>query len=269
MNTTGDTTQFSTLDAQTDPRFFIQYLDAGNTLEDVKKLKQVMRAHLELHDGLHLLDIGCGTGDDVRVLAQIVGPRGRSVGVDASAVMIEEAQRRHAASGLSVAFTVGDAQHLEFADASFDRCRAERVLMHLAHPERALAEMVRVVRPGGKIVVFDMDWGMMFVDSPYQETTRTIIHAFSDGMRHGWIGRSLPRLFQAVGLVEVTCVPHTIHLDYAFAHRLFDGHLPKVQAAGFVSADELTRWWQHLDQAEAAGQFHAGQLGFVVSGRKR
>jgi|GraSoiStandDraft_50_1057286.scaffolds.fasta_scaffold2519757_1 ubiquinone/menaquinone biosynthesis C-methylase UbiE len=81
MGPTRDTTQFPTLDAQTDPCFFIQYLDAGNALEDVKKLKQMMMAHLELHDGLHLLDIGCGTGDDVRVLAQVVGPRGRSVGV--------------------------------------------------------------------------------------------------------------------------------------------------------------------------------------------
>jgi ubiquinone/menaquinone biosynthesis C-methylase UbiE len=269
MDDTGDTTQFPALDQQTDPRFFIQYLDAGNALDDIKQLKQVMIAQLELHESLCLLDVGCGTGDDVRALAQVVGPDGRSIGVDASAVMIAEAQRRHAAAGLSVAFTVGNAQHLAFADASFDRCRAERVLMHLDHPERAVAEMVRVVRPGGKIVVFDMDWGMMFVDSPYQETTRTILQAFSDGMRHGWIGRGLPRLFQATGLADVTCVPHTVHLDYAFAHRLFDGHLTRVQATGLVSAAELTRWWQHLTAAEAAGQFHAGQLGFVVSGRKR
>jgi ubiquinone/menaquinone biosynthesis C-methylase UbiE len=47
-----------------------------------------------------------------------------------------------------VAIVVGDAQHLVFADATFDRCRAERVLMHLDHPEQALAEMVRVVRLG-------------------------------------------------------------------------------------------------------------------------
>jgi hypothetical protein len=76
MDTTGDTTQFPTLDRQTDPRFFIQYLDAGNVLEDVKRLKQVM---------------------------------------------IAETQHRHAASGLSVAFVVGNARHLWFADASFDR----------------------------------------------------------------------------------------------------------------------------------------------------
>lgn len=269
MGSAGDTTQFPTLDQQTDPRFFIHYLDAGNALADIKTLKQVMIAQLALRDGLRLLDVGCGTGDDVRALAQVVGLRGRSVGVDSSAVMIAEAQRRHVASGLSVAFVVGDAQHLMFADASFDRCRAERLLMHLDHPEQALAEMVRVVRPGGRGVVFDMDWGMVFVDSPYQETTGKILQAFSDGMKHGWIGRSLPRLFQAAGLAEVTCVPHVVHTDYVFAHRLFDGYLTTVQAAGVVSADEVTRWWQHLAQAEAAGQFHLGQLGFVVSGRKR
>jgi ubiquinone/menaquinone biosynthesis C-methylase UbiE len=269
MEHTGDTTQFPTLDQQTDPRFFIQYLDAGNALADVQRLKQVILTQLELGSGLHLLDVGCGTGDDVRALVRVVGAHGRSIGVDASAVMITEAQHRHAAPGLPIAFMVGNAQHLAFADASFDRCRAERVLMHLEHPEQALAEMVRVVRPGGKIVVFDMDWGMAFVDSPYQETTRTILQAFSDGMYHGWIGRSLPRLFQAVGLVEVTCVPHTVHLDYAFAQCLFAGYLRTVQAAGVVSAEELTRWWQALAQAEEAGHLHVGQLGFVVSGRKR
>src|SRR5262247_1420216 len=68
MEHIGDTTQFSTLDQQTDPRFFIQYLDAGNALADVKRLKQVMMAQLELGSGLHLLDVGCGTGDDVRAL---------------------------------------------------------------------------------------------------------------------------------------------------------------------------------------------------------
>lgn len=65
------------------------------------------------------------------------------------------------------------------------------------------------------------------------------------------------------------CVPHLVHMDYAFAQRLFAGYLRTVQAAGVVSAEECTRWWQSLEQAEAAGQFHAGQLGFVVSGRKR
>jgi ubiquinone/menaquinone biosynthesis C-methylase UbiE len=269
MENTGDVTRFTTVDQQTDPSFFIKFLDAGNALEDIKQVKQVMLARLELCDGLSLLDVGCGTGDDVRDLAPLVGPRGRIVGIDVSSAMIAEAQHRHTALGLPVEFLEGDAQALQFPDAAFDRCRTERMLMHLNAPEHALAEMVRVVRPGGRVVVFDFDWDTVFVDSPYKETTRKIVQTFSDGIKHGWIGRSLPRLFHAAGLTEITCVPHAVRIYYAFAQRLLDGHLAKAQATGILSADELTCWWEHLEKAEAAGQFHLGFLGFVVGGRKR
>jgi ubiquinone/menaquinone biosynthesis C-methylase UbiE len=268
MENTDDITRFTRVDQQTDPSFFIRFLDAGNALEDIKQVKRVMVAQLELRDGLSLLDVGCGTGDDVRDLAPLVGPRGRIVGVDVSVAMIAEAKHRHAALGLPVEFLAGDAQKLKFPDASFDRCRTERMLMHLDNPEQALAEMVRVVRPSGRIVVFDFDWDTVFVDSPHKVTTRKIVHTFSDGIKHGWIGRSLPRLFHASGLTEVTCVPHAVRIYGAFAHRLFDGHLAKAQDTGILSADELACWWEHLEKAEAAGQFHLGFLGFVVSGRK-
>jgi SAM-dependent methyltransferase len=142
------------------------------------------------------------------------------------------------------------------------------MLMHLDDPEQALAEMVRVVRPGGRIVAYDFDWDMVFTDSPYKETTRKIIHTFSDGLKQGWIGRSLPRLCQAAGLVEVAYIPHAVHLDYVFARRLFDGDLAKAQAAGVLSANELGGWWEHLEKAEIAGQFHLGILEFVVGARK-
>jgi ubiquinone/menaquinone biosynthesis C-methylase UbiE len=160
MENTGDVTRFTIVDQQTDPSFFIKFLDAGNALEDIEQVKRVMLAQLELHDGLSMLDVGCGTGDDVRDLAPLVGPRGRIVGVDVSGAMIAEAKHRHAALGLPIEFLEGDAQKLEFPDASFDRCRTERMLMHLDHPEQALAEMVRVVRPGGWVVVFDFDWDL-------------------------------------------------------------------------------------------------------------
>ena len=145
MEHRGDITRFTAVDRQVDPGFFITFLDAGNALEDIKSVKRVMLAQLELCDGVSLLDVGCGTGDDVRDLAQLVGPRGRVVGVDVSGAMITEAKKRHATSELPVEFVEGDAQNLTFPDASFDHCRTERMLMHLDDPEKALAEMVRVV----------------------------------------------------------------------------------------------------------------------------
>jgi len=183
--------------------------------------------------------------------------------------MIAEATCRHATTGLPIAFLVGDAHHLAFAPATFDRCRTERTLLHLDHPEQALAELVRVVRPGGQVVVFDFDWDMTFIDHPDKQLTRMLVQACSDAVKHGWIGRHLPRLFHTVGLVEVTSVPQAVRIPYAIAHHLFDGLLANLQAAGSVSVEALTQWWQPLEQAEEAGQLCFGQLGFVVSGRKR
>ena len=70
MEHRGDITRFTAVDRQVDPGFFITFLDAGNALEDIKSIKRVMTAQLDLYDGVSLLDVGCGTGDDVRDLAQ-------------------------------------------------------------------------------------------------------------------------------------------------------------------------------------------------------
>ena len=263
-----DMTRFTRVDEQVDPRIFITFLDAVNALADMHSIKQLMISQLELRSGLQVLDVGCGVGDDVRDLAGLIGDRGRVVGVDFSAAMIAEAKKRYATSKLPIEFVEGDAQHLTFPDASFDRCRTERMLMHLDEPEQALAEMVRVVRPGGKVVVFDFDWDTLFIDSPYKETTRKFVREYSDGLKHGWIGRRLPRLFREAGLTEIVSEPHVLRFDYAFTRRLFEGRMAKAQAEGVFSAEELANWWTQVEQAEAAGQLHFGLFGFVVGGRK-
>jgi ubiquinone/menaquinone biosynthesis C-methylase UbiE len=264
----GDVTRFTTVDRQADPRFFIEFLDAGNAHEEIKRMKRIMIDQLDLLDGHSLLDVGSGTGDDVRDLARLVAPRGRVVGLDFSGAMIAEARTRHGQSGLPVEFVQGDAQQLEFPDATFDRCRTERMLMHLDRPERALAEMVRVVRPGGRVVVFDFDWDTVFADIPDKATTRKIVRSFSDSMKHGWIGRSLPRLFRAAGLTDVVNIPYPINVPYTFSRRLFDGHLARAKEAGTLSADEVATWWTQLEKADAAGHFNVGFLGFIVGGTR-
>jgi SAM-dependent methyltransferase len=162
----------------------------------------------------------------------------------------------------------GDAQHLGFANEAFDACRAERVLMHLARPERALMEMARVVRSGGRLVVFDFDWDTIFIDSRYKQTTRKIARLYSDTILSGWIGRTLPRLFCEAGLRDVTSVPCAVRPHYASAHGVFDGVVAKAMTQGVLSSEEVTRWWQDLAQAQSRGLFHFGFLGFVVAARK-
>src|SRR5438105_8746083 len=108
---------------------------------------------LRLTPGCSALDAGCGFGTDAAEMAVQVAPGGRVVGADRSEVMIAAAQDRHPAGGLS--FLVGDVANLAFADGSFDACRASTVLMHVDDPGAATAEMVGVVRPGGRVRGFE------------------------------------------------------------------------------------------------------------------
>src|SRR5215467_14494169 len=108
---------------------------------------------------------------------------GRLVGLDASAAWIAWARRRaqaiHAAP-VPVTCEIGEVQELPFPDATFDACRAARLL----DGALALGGMVRVTRPGGRIVVVDFDWDTLIIDHPDKERTRTFIQSHADAIRN-------------------------------------------------------------------------------------
>jgi demethylmenaquinone methyltransferase/2-methoxy-6-polyprenyl-1,4-benzoquinol methylase len=97
------------------------------------------------------LDVACGSGKLTAVLARTAGPGGRVVGLDFSAQMLEVARRDHP----GIAFLEGDALNLPFAEAGFDATTIAFGLRNLADPVRGLREMMRVVKPGGHMVVLE------------------------------------------------------------------------------------------------------------------
>jgi ubiquinone/menaquinone biosynthesis C-methylase UbiE len=264
---TGNVTLFTAVDRTSDPEFFTRFLDEANRL--VAGSKQLVLDGLRLRPGQAVLDLGCGTGADVAALARIVGDGGQAVGIDVSESLIAEAQRRWDDSGLPVEFRVGDAQALDVEDASFDACRIERMLMHVPDEQQSIAEAVRVTRGGGRIVAFDFDWDTLIVDSPHKETTRAIARSFSDGIRHGWIGRQMPRLFREHGLADVTVEPYQVFVPLEFFELLLGGHLVHAQEAGVVRAADVERWWTDLRAAADSGDFLATFTAFIVAGTKR
>lgn len=222
--------------------------------------------------GAHLLDIGCGPGDDVRALAQMVGSTGRVVGVDNSEAMIAEARKRAEGLNLPVEYSVGDAHHLDFADNTFDGCRAERVFQHVENPGQVLLEMVRVACPGGRIVVLDPDFDTLVIDAKDRALTRRILNFRCDHIvRNGWIGRQLPALFREAQLTEITISADTwLPTDYAIAAQLLRlrEHTERAREAGAVSATEAASWLGELEEAGKTGRFFAAMTFFFVSGRK-
>ena len=111
-----------------------------------------------LRPGLRVLDAGCGPGSITVGLATAVAP-GEVVGVDLAPSVLDQARQRAAAAGLrNVRFQSASVLQLPFEDHSFDIAFAHTLLEHVGDPPAALAELCRVVRPGGLVAVRDVDW---------------------------------------------------------------------------------------------------------------
>jgi ubiquinone/menaquinone biosynthesis C-methylase UbiE len=102
-----------------------------------------------------VLDLGCGTGDDVLALAERLGPEARVIGIDTDLELVDEAWRRARNVALNVSFAVSDAHALAFAPDTFDAVRADRLFSHVGDELRVLSEIWRVLRPGGRLILHE------------------------------------------------------------------------------------------------------------------
>jgi SAM-dependent methyltransferase len=207
-------------------------------------------------------------GDDVRAIAGLVGQSGLVVGIDPSNAMIAESKRRANDCDLPVEFTISDARKLEFADASFDRVRTDRVLMFVPEVQEAIAEIVRVLRPTGRVVASEIDHETHFLDSRCPEVTRKVLRLFAESAPQPCLGKQLARLFSEAGLQKVKSVPRVVLAHYNFFCRVYHGFLTSAIARGCLTEADITFWLRDLAACEADGAFNYGLVVFTVSGEK-
>jgi SAM-dependent methyltransferase len=241
--------------------------------EMLQKDKQRTYELMRVASGDHVLDVGCGTGVDTLALAEIIGPNGLSVGLDYDAAMITKAKRRASSAGLArrVHFDLADAVPLPFVADTFAATRSERLFQHLAEPEDALAEMVRVTRPGGWIVVLDPDHGSFSMDFPDSDLERRLARFRSDLFRNGYSGRQLYRQFRQEGLSDIHIELRPIYLtSYPVAREeaMLDRLEREAVAAGIATLAEIHDWQDTLMRADADGHFFASVCLTLAAGRK-
>jgi arsenite methyltransferase len=107
--------------------------------------------------GEDVLDVGCGAGMDTLIAAQMVGPTGSVTGIDMTPEMVAKARHSVAEMALSaVAIVEGSAEQLPFPDASFDVVISNGVIDLIPDKDAVFAEIVRVLRPGGRIQLADV-----------------------------------------------------------------------------------------------------------------
>src|SRR5580692_397851 len=114
---------------------------------------------------LDALDAGCGTGF---LSLELAGRGHRVTGIDFAPAMLAEARRKAAERGFAIRFEQGDAEQLPFTPGSFDLAMCRHLLWTLPHPEAAIDEWIRVLRPGGRLVVLDGQFDPGFLVEPAQ-----------------------------------------------------------------------------------------------------
>jgi demethylmenaquinone methyltransferase/2-methoxy-6-polyprenyl-1,4-benzoquinol methylase len=184
--------------------------------------------------GERWLDVACGTADLSLMLAQAVGPAGAVEGVDLSPAMLAVGRAKVERAGLGdrIRLVEGDALDLPYPDESFDGAVVGFGLRNMTDVRRAVAEMRRVVRPGGRVLSLE-------VSHPEQPLVALGFHIYFDGIvpvlgllagkgwrPYAWLPKSLrtfpgrralEAIFREAGLVEVSSVPLT--LGAAAIHR--------------------------------------------------
>jgi 2-polyprenyl-3-methyl-5-hydroxy-6-metoxy-1,4-benzoquinol methylase len=248
---------FSDVDGSCDRSTLVAALDEQADYPAIERLRAKGIRGLAPGAGHRLLDAGCGTGDVTRRLAAAVGATGTVVGVDASSTMLAEARRRATGAGVPIELRHSDLTDLDAGDGEFDGVYCERVFQHLDDPRAALAELVRVTRPGGRIVVIDTDWGMHALHGADQILTSRVVSCWPEHARNGLAGRQLPALFTAAGLADPVIVADTITSRDPRPPSLqpFATMAAFARRVGGLTPEEADRWLDELAAAGAHGTF--------------
>ena len=247
------------------PQYFIDFLDFLDRQEQIRNLREEAAKRLRLERGQKVLDLGCGIGGATFPLAEIIGPAGLAVGVDISSAMIEVAARR-ANGGVGIEFRVGEACAIPYADKFFDAARCERVFLYLPDRMGAIREMMRVVKPGGRIVVMDTELDSTAVYSKKLTLTRKMTSIVAATMPNPNSARDLPALAKQAGLKDTRAETFAIATPYEFFLKVMAGSLVKAAEAGTVARAEMDEWLEEQASLEASGDFFQAWHFVLVTG---
>jgi SAM-dependent methyltransferase len=253
---------FTRVDDDVRPRAWVECLDRLHAEPFYREYKARVRAMLDPRPFGRYLEVGSGVGTDALAVQATV------IGVDRSLTMACEARAR----GLTRAL-VADADALPLTAASVDGCWSDRTFQHLVHPDRALAEMVRVLKVGGTIVVVDPDYGTQAMEFPDQHLVRKVLdyrayRALRNGtLAHGMGGRFLDAGLGDVSVEEkVLVVRDPRSVDHVMGLRSW---ARAAMSHGTMTGDEVHRWETLYDETVARGAFLWSVTFFITTGRKR
>lgn len=216
---------------------------------------------LEPREGERIVDIGSGPGLLMADLAAVVGPSGHVTGLEISDSMLAVARRRFAGLPTADRITLvkGDAAALPFPDESFDAATSTQVYEYVPDVGQALAELYRVLRPGGRALILDTDWASIVWNATDQARMDRVVAAWIGRFADPHLPRSLSRRLRDAGF-HIRQRHTLVLLNPEYDPNTYSAANISIMADFVTSRHDLTpeevqAWQQDLIQLAAEGRY--------------
>lgn len=244
-------------------------IEALYRIRDAARRRGIVRGALGPQPGESILDVGCGPGFYCAELLEEVGTEGSVVGLDSSRPMLELAARRCEGHN-NVAFREADATSLPVEDASFDGALCVQVLEYVPDITVGLAAMHRALRPGGRIVVWDVDWATVSWHSDDPGRMRRVLDAWDGHLAHPSLPATLATEMRSVGFEDVGMAAHAFASAELNPETYGAALFPFIAnyVAGSVGEEEAEAWAAEQRDLGERGEFFFTCTQFCFTGRR-
>lgn len=238
---------------------------------DILRRRTLIRDTLAVAPGERILDLGCGPGFYVAELLEQVGATGAVVGIDPSPAMLAIAARRVKGHD-NVELREGDATSLAGEEANFDAVLSVQVLEYVSDVAAALAEMYRLLKPGGRVVLWDVDWATVSLHTTDLARTRRMLCAWDEHLAHPSLPQTLTSQLRSAGFSEIRMEGHSFATN-DFVPDAYGGSLVPAVARfaagrGVVSREEAIAWEGEQRELSERGELYFACLQFCFTAKR-